>query len=190
MSTLSKQSGIYLDAQNISQLIVMAKRILEIRDEAFNLHGVDVLTNDVMSSLAMYEIIKTYDSDYDPNFHRNGADGRSGDILIERKCATKMPNKSGQITQAGWLFHAQETDKSNRYIFAIRNKTNSQIVRMYDIQSELALATVRDCLNQGRELWINRGKPNHDAITVPEKILQALPIKQELTINGCLVRLM
>jgi hypothetical protein len=190
MTTEPKKTGIYLDHAQITDLIAMAEQVNKIRDNAYSKHGVDILTNDVMSSLSMYEIIKDYDPDYNPNFHRNGEDGRSGSVLIERKCATKLPNKSGNISGAGWLFHAQETDKSSRYIFAIRNKNNSKIVRIYDIQSDQALAVVKGCLDAGRQEWINRGKPNHDAVTVPEKILSDLPLIKEMTIKDCIVRVL
>lgn len=179
--------SIYLDQDKIRDLIQFRDRIFAEHAVAFERYGIDILANDILSSLSMWEIIIQYDSEYNTNFHRNGEDARSGEVLIERKCATVRPGKRGQVGNSGWQFHAQETDKSTRYIFAVRRKDNLKIVRLYDIASAEAVKAVRDCLEQGRQGWINKGKPNHDAILVPEKLLKTLPVVKQLVIDNCVV---
>lgn len=179
--------GIYLDRQSILDLIQHRDKIFAEHRTVFEKYGIDILANDILSSLSMWEIISTYDPEYNTNFHRNGEDGRSGDILIERKCATMKPTKKGTVGNSGWQFHAQETVKCSRYIFAVRRKDNLKIVRLYDISGDTAVKSIRDCLDAGRQKWIDRGRPNHDAIVVPEKLLQDLPIAEQLIIDGCLI---
>jgi hypothetical protein len=178
---------IYLPKDTIRDLINHRNRIFQEHQTAFNKYNIDILSNDILSSLSMWEIISQYDQDYEPNFHRNGEDGRSKSVLIERKCSTKLPNKKGLISNSGWQFHAQETDKSNRYIFAVRRKDNLEIVRIYDIKTTSALKKIRACLQEGRQKWIDRGKPNHDAIVVPEKLLKTIKPSKIETINNCQV---
>lgn len=179
--------SIYFEEEKIKDLVQFRNKIFSEHRQAFEKYGIDILSNDILSSLSMWEIINQYDKNYSPNFHRNGEDGKSGEILIERKCSTKLPNKKGAVGNSGWQFHAQETDKSSRYIFAVRRKDNLDVVRMYDIASIEAIKIVRDCLEKERQKWINKGKPNHDAILVPEKLLKTLTPKETLTINNCLV---
>ncbi len=179
--------SIYLDRDKILDLIQFRDKIFAEHAVAFEKYGIDILANDILSSLSTWEIVTQYDPEYNTNFHRNGEDARSGLTLIERKCATVKPGKRGAIGNSGWQFHAQETDKSSRYIFAVRRKDNLKIVRLYDIASAEAVKTVRDCLEQGRQGWINKGKPNHDAIVVPEKLLKTLPVTKQLVIDNCMV---
>lgn len=178
---------IYLPKDSIRDLIDYRNRIFQEHQTVFKKHNIDILSNDILSSLSMWEIISQYDPDYEPNFHRNGEDGRSRSVLIERKCATKMPTLKGTVGNSGWQFHAQETDKSSRYIFAVRRKDNLNIVRIYDISTANGLAVVKKCLDQGRQKWIDKGKPNHDAVVVPETLLKTLrPVKIEI-IDQCTV---
>lgn len=178
---------IYLPKDSILDLINHRNRIFQEHKTAFDKHKIDILSNDILSSLSMWEIISQYDPNYEPNFHRNGEDGRSRSVLIERKCATKMPTQKGTVGNSGWQFHAQETDKSSRYIFAVRRKDNLAIVRIYDISTANGTSVVKKCLDRERQKWIDKGKPNHDAIVVPEKLLKTLrPVKIEI-INHCTV---
>ncbi len=180
--------GIYLEKEKILDLIDFRNKIFAEHAKAYEKYNIDILSNDILSSLSMWEIISQYDPDYEPNFHRNGEDGRSKDVLIERKCSTIKPSKrKDSVGKSGWQFHAQETQKCSRYIFAVRRKDNLKIVRIYDIASPTAIKAVQDCLAEGRQKWIDKGKPNHDAILVPEKILIDLPAIKTLHINGCAV---
>lgn len=180
--------GIYLTRESILDLIKHRDKCFIEHAAAYAKYGIDILSNDILSSLSMYEIISQYDPSYEPNFHRNGEDGRSGEVLIERKCSTvKVAKRKGTVGKGGWQFHAQETVKCSRYIFAVRRKDNLKIVRIYDIMSDAGINTVQECLEIGRQNWINRGMPNHDAIVIQEKTLLTLPVVESFEIDYCLV---
>jgi hypothetical protein len=187
MTQETTSKAIYLDRSKIQDLISHRDRIFAEHAKAFEKHGIDILANDILSSLSMWEIITQYDAEYNTNFHRNGEDAKSGSTQIELKCSTVRPGKRGGVGNSGWQFHAQETDKCSRYIFAVRRKDNLKIVRLYDIASDDAIKAVRECLGKGRQNWINKGKPNHDAILVPEKLLKTLPVVKQMVIDNCAV---
>jgi hypothetical protein len=176
---------IYLDKNKIEDLIDFRERMFALAQEAYTKFGIDILANDTLNALSIHEIVTVYDPDYNTNFHRNDEDAKSGDVLIENKCATKEPNKKGLVGKSGWQFHAQGKLNYDRYIFAVRRKDNLKIVRLYDISSVGATKTVQDCLAQLKQVWINKGKPNHDAIVVPEKLLLNIPVLDKKQINGC-----
>lgn len=183
---LSDQT-IFLNKDQILDLINYKNIIFDKRNEVYDCYNIDILSNDILSSLSMYEIIFEYDKDYTPNFHRNGIDGKSSDILIERKCSKKTPNKKGEVGLSDWKFHAQEKNKADRYIFGIRRADNLKMVRIYDIQSNNALHAIHQCLENGKQKWINKGRPNWDALVVPEKILIDLPPIEKFNIKNCVI---
>lgn len=179
---------IYLNHDKIQYLIAIRQKIVAHATQAFEQTGIDILANDTINALLMYEIVSTYDANYNINFHRNDEDARSGDVIIEQKCATVKPSKTkNSVGKSGWQFHAQGGLEYPRYIFGVRRKDNLQIVRLYDIISDRAIRAVQDSLLEQRQGWINRGKPNHDAITVHEKLLLTLPPLEILDIQGCRV---
>ena len=179
--------AIYLNESAIQTLAKYRDQIFTIAKRAQKNRGIDILANDTLSALSIHEIVKTYDPNYNTNFHRNDEDAKSGDILIENKCSTKEPNKKGIVGNSGWQFHAQGKLNYDRYIFAIRRKDNLKIVRLYDITSKHAITVVQTLLAELKQKWIDKGKPNHDAITVPEKILTDINPIKTITINGCIV---
>jgi len=179
---------LYLDKEKIQYLIAVREKIVDHAKQAFEQTGIDILANDTLNALSMYQIVSHYDENYDINFHRNGEDAKSGSTIIEQKCATVKPAKrKNSVGKSGWQFHAQGGLLYPRYIFGVRRKDNLKIVRLYDIVSPAAIGTVQDCLLEQKQGWINRGKPNHDAIVVPEKLLLTLPPIETMEINGCLV---
>jgi hypothetical protein len=178
---------IYLDKNSIKSLIDYRDHIFELAQQAYKQHNIDILANDTLNALSIHEIVSVYDPEYNTNFHRNDEDAKSGDILIENKCATKEPNKKGVVGKSGWQFHAQGKLNYDRYIFAIRRKDNLKIVRLYDISSPTATKAIQDCLTELKQVWIDKGKPNHDAIVVPEKLLLDLTHIDTTWINGCMV---
>ena len=183
---LSDQT-IFLNKDQILDLINYKNLIFDKRNQVYDCYSIDILSNDILSSLSMWEIIFEYDQDYTPNFHRNGIDGKSSDILIERKCSKKMPNKKGQVGLSDWKFHAQEKNKADRYIFGVRRADNLAMVRIYDIKSPTALQLIHECLENAKQRWINNGQPNWDALVVPEKILLNLVPIEKLNIKNCLI---
>lgn len=178
----------YLEPNAIKDLISHRDKIFAEHKQAYEKYGIDILANDTLSALSMWEIVSKYDPNYNTNFHRNGEDAKSQDVIIEQKCATVKPSKKkGTVGKSGWQFHAQGGLEYPRYIFGVRRKDNLQIVRLYDICSPAAITAVQDCLLEQRQRWIDRGKPNHDAIAVPEKLLLNLPVLATVGINGCTV---
>lgn len=178
----------YLEEQAIKDLISHRDKIFAEHKAAYEKYGIDILANDTLSALSMWEIVSQYDPDYNTNFHRNGEDAKSKEVIIEQKCATVKPSKKkGTIGKSGWQFHAQGGLEYPRYIFGVRRKDNLQIVRLWDISSKSAIAAVQKCLLDEKQKWINKGKPNHDAIIVPEKLLMDLPVIETRIICGCVV---
>lgn len=182
-----EDQAIFLTKDQIVNLIDYKNKIFESRNTVYNNYGIDILSNDILSSLAMWEIIFEYDPEYTPNFHRNGIDGKSSQFLIERKCSKKMPNKEGKVGLSDWKFHAQEKNTADRYIFGVRRADNLDMVRIYDIQSKSALNKIHQCLSTGKQRWIDKGRPNWDALVVPEKILTTIKPKQLLNIRNCAI---
>jgi len=180
-------SGKYLSKTIIQDLIETRDRIFAEHNTVWKTHQIDILANDTLSSLSIWEIASQYDPNYNTNFHRNGEDAMSGGVAIEQKCATVKPAKKGTVGRAGFQFHAQGKLEYDRYIFAVRRKDNLHIVRLWDVTSEAGVKLVQGCLMARRQRWIDRGKPNHDAILVEEKDLAALPVIEHLIINACQV---
>lgn len=183
---LSDQT-IFFTKDQILDLINFKNFIVDSRNKAFEKYSIDILSNDILSSIDMWEIIFEYDNKYQPNFHRNGIDGKSSDLLIERKCSKKKPNSKGEIGLSDWKFHAQEKTKANRYIFGVRRADNLSLIRIYDIESDKGIETVHKCLDIARKKWIEKGKPSWDALVVPEKILLQLTPIDKLNIKNCLI---
>lgn len=177
----------YLDKQSIQDIISHRDKIFAEARAVMQKYGIDVLANDTLSALQIWEIVVTYDSDYNINFHRNGEDAKSNGILIENKCSTSKPKKDGTVSKSGWQFHAQGVLDYPRYVFAARRKDNLEIVRIWDVSSDTATTVVKNCLEELKQKWIDKGKPNHDAILVPEKLLMELPVIEKITHGSCQV---
>lgn len=188
MSTTPVDKSIYLDKDSMKELIAQREKIHDVRKEVYNKFGIDILANDTLSSLSIWEIVSQYDPNYNTNFHRNGEDGKSNGVLIENKCATVAPSRTKEtVGKAGFLFHAQGKLNHDRYIFAVRRKDNLKLERIWDISSAKGVAAVQKCLHEGKQQWINKGKPNHDAIMVPEKLLDTLTVVKSTKLDGCIV---
>lgn len=177
--------AIYLDNDTIKDLVECRDKIFALAEQIYEKYEIDILANDTLNALSIHEVVTTYDSEYNTNFHRNGEDAKSGVVLIENKCSTAKPNKSGNIGKSSWQFHAQGKLNYDRYIFAVRKKDNLKLVRLYDITSKNATQVVQKCLAELKQKWIDKGKPNHDGISVPEKLLMAQPVISRTQINNC-----
>lgn len=179
-------SSKYLDKTAIQKLIEHRDNIYAEHKTAYDSFEIDILANDTLSSLSIWEIVSQYDADYNINFHRNGEDAVSAGILIEQKCSTVKPSKKkNTVGKAGFQFHAQGKLEYPRYIFAVRRKDNLQLVRLWDVSSDTGVMLVQEVLQAGKQTWVNKGKPNHDAIVVHEKNLLCLPVNETLHINEC-----
>lgn len=177
----------YLDESAIKELIETRDRIFGERQSPYLKHGVDVLDNDVLSSLSIYEIVSKYETDYNVNFARNGEDAMSHGIIIEQKCCNIKKAKD----KAGFQFHAMGTLEYPRYILAVRQKENLQILRLYDISTHENVLMVQEHLLNERRIWLDRGrldesKMKRDVILLPEKtLLEKLVITKTVIVNDC-----
>jgi hypothetical protein len=83
----------YLLKHEIQDLIYIRNIIFPEREKAYKKYLIDVLDNDTLSSLQIYEIVSEYDDSYNINFSRNGEDAQSNGINIEHKCSNIKPTK-------------------------------------------------------------------------------------------------
>lgn len=184
----------YLESSDIRELIKIRDKIFPERIKAFDQYKIDVLDNDVLSSLSIWEIVSQYDKDYNINFARNGEDAISNSVIIEQKCSSVIPSKQGKIKSAAFQFHAMGNLEYPRYIFVVRRKDNLDIVRLYDIKNDTNTKIIFDHLMNERNKWLEKGRINEeknmkrDVITLPETIFQTkIKINNTITINNCKV---
>lgn len=181
----------YVESDCINILSELRNEIFSARNSAFKLYGIDLLDNDVLSSISLYQIVKQYDADFNVNFARNGEDGISNEIVSEHKCSNVRPKKNGDIPYSSFQFHAMGKLNYPRYIFFVRNKETLEIVRLYDISRKSNVLSVFECLENQSESWLAEGKLDkkkmkRDVIYVKETFLHSLTLtKQNDTINGC-----
>ena len=166
------------------------RKIFALRAEAYNKFKIDVLDNDTLSALSIYEIVHQYDPDYNINFARNGEDSKSGDVLIEQKASRiEKKKRSGLYAAAGFQFHAMGNIEYERYIFATRDKATLDLIRIYDISIDTNTLAVQQHLLGERKKWEDKNKKlgytqKHDVIILPEDILLNLTGATKQTLNG------
>lgn len=177
----------YLDNATIEALIEIRNKIFELRNAAYTQYEIDVLDNDTLSSLSIWEIVSTYDPDYNVNFSRNGEDALSNGIKIEQKCSSVKQNKKGEFPNAEFQFHALGDIEYPRYILAIRDKSTLELLKIYDIQKNENTKTIINHLLEKREKWVEAGAKKYDVITQPEKVLLENIKFSEKTIKNCKV---
>jgi hypothetical protein len=172
----------YLKPEALAQLDEYRKQIFALREAAYKLTGIDVLDNDTLSALSIYEIVRQYDQDYNINFARNGEDAMSviNDliVLIEQK-ASKIERykKTGLYKLAAFQFHAMGNLEYDRYIFAARDEATLALVRIYDISAPVNCLQIQAHLLAERAAWeaknVQLGKTQkRDVIVLPEALLQ------------------
>jgi hypothetical protein len=168
----------YLKPETLAQLDEYRRKIFALREEAYKLTGIDVLDNDTLSALSIYEIVRQYDTDYNINFARNGEDAKSLGVDIEMKASRiERKKRSGQYGLAGFQFHAMGNIEYNRYILVTRDKATLSLIRIYDISDAANCLQIQAHLLAEREAWLARGrkdqaKMKHDVIQLPEALLQ------------------
>jgi hypothetical protein len=167
----------YLEQSTLKELDEYRKKIFALREEAFKKYKIDVLDNDTLSALSIYEIVEQYDPEYNINFSRNGEDGKSGEVLIEQKATRiKKKKKTGVYGSAAFQFHAMGNLEYDRYIFATRDEVTLDIVRIYDISDKKNAKLVQQHLLGERKKWEDKNKElgytqKRDVILMPEDTL-------------------
>ena len=186
--------GRYLSEKDIQQLITIRNNILPLRSHAYQQFGIDILDNDTLSSLSIWEIVKQYDTDYNTNFARNGEDAVSNDIIIEQKCSSIKPTKAGVIGKTAFQFHAMGNLEYPRYILVVRSKDTLDPVRMYDISKPENTQIIATHLLAARERWLEKGRKDevknmkYDVITLPETLIEErIKLADAKVINNCQV---
>jgi len=172
----------YLAPSVLAQLDECRKQIFALREAAYKLTGIDVLDNDTLSALSIYEIVRQYDLEYNINFARNGEDAMSIInkliVLIEQKASRiARYKKTGLYKQAAFQFHAMGNLEYDRYIFATRDEATLALVRIYDISDQVNCLQVQAHLLSERAAWeaknVKLGKTQkRDVIVLPEALLQ------------------
>lgn len=186
----------YITDTEIKELIKTKDQIFSWRNEAYNnANLIDLLDNDTLSSLGVYEIVTQYDQDYNVNFARNGEDAISNGIITENKCVNIQPKKNGEIPKAKFQFHAMGGIEYPRYILSVRNKKTLEIVRIYDISKKNNVSSIIKCLRDQSNTWLAEGKKDplrkmkRDVIYLPEVLLESLEIEEIKTVNDCVVNI-
>lgn len=182
----------YLNKEQIEYLISVRNRVFPERNRARAQTGIDVLDNDTLSSLSVWEIVVNYDPDFNINFARNGEDGMSQGVITEHKCSNIQPSKKGVVGLGAFQFHAMGRLDYPRYILTARRKDNLELVRMYDFSDPENVRQIIDHLTEQRDQWLERGrndpsKMKRDVITLPESLLASMKIRETKTINNCQV---
>lgn len=184
----------YLEKDLLAKLDKYRHKIFALREEAYRLTNIDVLDNDTLSALSIYEIVSQYDSNYNINFARNGEDAKSLVHSVEQKIEQKASRierkkRSGLYGLAGFQFHAMGDIEYYRYIFVTRDRDTLKLIKIYDISTEENCSQIQVYLLAEREAWLARGradqkKMKHDVIILPEILLTGLEGSTTKTIDG------
>lgn len=176
----------YLNPSEIQDLIETRNKIFPVRIDAYERHKIDVLSNDTLSSLSIWEVVSTYDPHYNVNFSRNDEDAISNGIKIEQKCCSLDQKKTGEYKEATFMFHAMGDIEYPRYIFASRDKKTLQLIKLYDIKREEHTKIVADYLMDLRLEWLKKGVKSYDVIQIPEKfLLENINFVENKIIKNC-----
>ena len=167
----------YLDKLAIESLDSYRQEIFAIRERAYTKHGIDILDNDTLSSVSIYNLVSQYDPDYNINFARNGEDAISNRIEIEQKCSRVENDKK----LASFMFHAMGNLIYDRYIFVARHKDNLDLLRIYDISQKKNLKIIHKHLTAERDAWLERGKKDQSKMKRDVVLLSEKMMKEQLT---------
>jgi len=188
LATINKKENMakYLAPSVLAQLDEYRRQIFDLRQEAYKLTGIDVLDNDTLIALSIYEIVRQYDPNYNINFARNGEDAKSLDVDIEMKASRiERKKRSGLYGLAGFQFHAMGNIEYDRYILVTRDKATLSLIRIYDIAGAENCLQIQTHLLAEREAWLARGrkdqaKMKHDVIQLPEALLQTFTAEKSM----------
>lgn len=175
----------YLEKKSLSELDEYRHKIFALREEAYRSTGIDVLDNDTLSALSIYEIVSQYDEDYNINFARNGEDAKSQEVLIEMKASrVERKKRSGLYGLAGFQFHAMGNLEYDRYIFVTRDRATLKLIKIYDISEKKNCKKIKKHLLGMRAEWVAGGMRSHDGIFLKESFLKDLEESTTKIING------
>ena len=183
----------YFDKSILEELDESRKRIFAERELIYKKHKIDVLDTDTLSSLSVYEVVSTYDSDYNINFARNGEDALSEGVKIEQKCSrVEKKKKTGIYAEAMFQFHAMGDLVYPRYIFVARDKETLELTKIYDISKKKNVKIVQDHLMGERQVWedrcaVDKKHMKRDVIGIPEKVLKTLKNTDTIAVGNCSV---
>ena len=182
----------YLDKTSLTELDEFRKQIFALRAEAYAKFKIDVLDNDTLSAVSIYEVVSQYDPDYNINFARNGEDAISNGIKIEQKASrVEKKKRSGLYAEAAFQFHAMGDLEYPRYILVSRDKSDLTLIRIYDISGKTNVKAIQAHLLEERRKWLEKGrldesKMKRDVIQISESVLDAcLSNVTRTMINGC-----
>lgn len=195
-------SGKYLTNQQLDAMIEILNAdegsIWERRNQIQSEFNIDILdSGDTLSTVRTAEYIKSYDSSYNPNFHRNGVDAVSDKGDIEQKTTrvdllTPKGRPKKQPYNAAWTFHAV-ANYEQRYIFVAMDKKTWAPSRIYDISSKKGVKKIIKKLEEQRQVYlngvINEGKSaKNDRISLSELFIRdAMDINNHRTYQQCTI---
>lgn len=178
----------YLQKKKIIELNEARKQICELRKKYFDELYIDILENDTVSNLSIYNIISVYDNDFNINFARNGEDASSSEIDIELKTrkVKKLKVKSG-YEATKWGFHAEGLLKHKRYIFVSRCKNTLIPCKIYDVSNPENINEIHEELLKSRTAWRQKPKTKNgfDMIHVKEILLKSMKPIDKKNIDEC-----
>lgn len=184
--------GKYLTEECIKDLIHLKNTVFSTREDGYKKYSIDLLDNDTLSSLSIWEIVRQYDHDYNTNFARNGEDAMSNGVMIEQKCASVKPSVSGKIRNAEFQFHAMGDLEYPRYILVVRRKDTLSPVRLYDISDPFHTQLLYENLLCSRTKWLEKARKDekknmkYDVITLSEIFIkEKIKLSAPVIINNC-----
>jgi len=163
----------YLDNDTINDMTSLMERLIPIRTEGMEKHGIDITENDTLSNMTILKVVKSYDSSFDLNFGRNGEDAKADGIDdFELKSNTSVPRKRcGTYPSASWAFHAMGKLKHDAYMFILRNKKTSSPKKLWDIRNKTSIAIIENELLRLSDEWYEvtkMKKTSYDVIRLTE----------------------
>jgi len=189
----------YLSTKIVDDLVLRAEELQKLIVKTIQDYDVNLTETDTLSSLAIYKIVKQYDDDFNINFARNGEDARSNGTPIEQKCcrvADDLSNKRKKLRKqagndAAWIFHAMGDIEHERYILAVRHKTNLNMLRIYDISTLNNCKLIYIELLRLSDEWykvVKKKKTKRDTISLTETFLKnTIDFTNKIVIDNVLI---
>ena len=176
----------------------MMQDLVKIRNAILERYNFDVLdSGDAISNIQAWDIISQYDTEFEPNFHRNGVDAKDGSEMKSTRVHVPSVTKTGRPSKAdkfnaAWTLHAV-SDYSHRWIWIARDRKTSEIVRIYDISDSKSVGIIVNHLEEQRQKYLRKyttdkadvTKIKNDRIGISEKFIRANIPFTTSKINNC-----